>query len=120
VWMGDPINSLPMQGRGIPVGRVFGASYPAKIWRETMLNSVALLPPLDFAQPDPTQYPRSQFISELGRRVGGSPFGPPPTFPLGPPPTFPNVPPTTGLGSPPTTRHSPPTTVHSPPTTSGP
>jgi penicillin-binding protein 1A len=122
VWMGDPINSDPMQGGVLRVGRVFGATYPAKIWAETMLGATAELPPLDFAPPDPLQVPRTSFISEEGRSFRlGFPFGPPPTFPTGPTPTFPPGPPTTPPKSPPTTHpKGPPTTKHSPPTTGGP
>jgi penicillin-binding protein 1A len=119
VWMGDPINSDPMQGGVLRVGRVFGATYPAKIWAETMLNTVAQLPPLPFTQPNPYLEPRPSFISEFGRSLHlAFPTGPGPTFPPGALPSFPVTP--TSVPTTPTTRpKSPPTTTGSPPTTGG-
>ena len=48
---------------------VFGATYPAQIWRKFMLDATGPLPPLDFAAPDAAPFIRSRFISELGRRI---------------------------------------------------
>ncbi len=121
VWMGDPLNEkTPMQGHGLSVGRVFGATYPAKIWAETMQNTTAQLPPLDFAQPNPFLIPKAGAITEFGRNahIGfGFPITPGPTFPTGPTPSFPILTPTSIPTSPTTRPKSPPTTVHSPPTT---
>ncbi len=123
VWMGDPLNeTTPMQGRGLSVGRVFGATYPAKIWAETMTGVTAQLPALPFAQPSPYLVPRSGFITEFGRSLHagfGFPLGPT-TFPPGSTPTFPVSTPTSGPATTPTTRpKSPPTTTGSPPPTAG-
>jgi membrane peptidoglycan carboxypeptidase len=67
VWMGNPSGEIPMTNVGGVT--VFGATYPAQIWRKFMLDATGPLPPLDFAPPDPTPFIRSRYISELGRRV---------------------------------------------------
>ena len=66
VWMGNPQGEVPMSNVGGI--RVFGATYPARIWREFMLGASGSLPPIDFQPPDRTLYNRSRFISELGRK----------------------------------------------------
>jgi penicillin-binding protein 1A len=80
VWMGNPAGEIPMTNVGGIT--VFGATYPARIWRTFMQDAVAPLPNLDFAPPDRTLFNRSRFISELGRKVNYVPLSPPP-----PPPT---------------------------------
>lgn len=66
VWMGDPDGEVPMSNVG-GTGPVFGAGYPAKIWRAFMTAATDPLPVVDFPQatvPDP----RAKFITELGRK----------------------------------------------------
>jgi membrane peptidoglycan carboxypeptidase len=124
VWMGDPKKETAMVG--ISANSVQGGTYPAKIWREFMQKAVVGLPPLDFAAPNKALWPRSSYVTDLGRRFS---FGgvnifptpsttPPVTTPTGPPVTTPT--PTTkpkkkssGGG------HTPPTTNGSPSTTAG-
>ena len=67
VWMGNPDAETPMLG--LPVGPVFGATYPAQIWQQFMLTATAGLPPLDFAPPDPAQWSPPTSIDETGRHV---------------------------------------------------
>ena len=67
VWMGNPVGEIPMTNVGGVT--VFGATYPAQIWRKFMLDATGPLPPLDFAPPDAAPFIRSRFISELGRRI---------------------------------------------------
>ena len=67
VWMGNPSGEIPMTNVGGVT--VFGATYPAQIWRKFMLDATGPLPPLDFAAPDAAPFIRSRFISELGRRI---------------------------------------------------
>ena len=79
VWMGNPSGEIPMTNVGGVT--VFGATYPAQIWRKFMLDATGPLPPLDFTQPDDTLFNHSRFISELGRgprsRFNGSTVRPP-------------------------------------------
>jgi penicillin-binding protein 1A len=112
VWMGDPNQESPMQGlRG---GAVFGGTYPAKIWREFMLDATAALPPLDFAPPNKALWPPASFIDEHGRRF---------SFRVNVVPTVPTLPQLPTPSTTPTTRATPPTTVkkrtrdHGPPPT---
>jgi membrane peptidoglycan carboxypeptidase len=125
VWMGDPAaNTATHNVGGISV---FGATYPAKIWRSFMEKATANLPPLDFTPPNTFFWPRPSFISEQGRRFtfgssrnnGGGyvPTGPAPTSPPAPSPVT-----TPGNKTPRTTvKHSTPTTAkHTTPTTAGP
>ncbi len=130
VWMGDPNGEIAMTNIG-GTGPVFGAGYPAKIWRQFMLAASASLPPLDFPPPDQSLYRRPRFITELGRQVFGPLFPltttttipgvtttiPGPTVNTTPPVSTPattvpvTVPPTTSPPPPPTTTPPPPTTV---------
>jgi penicillin-binding protein 1A len=67
VWMGNPSGEIPMTNVGGI--RVFGATYPAKIWRQFMIDANGPLPPLDFPAPLPTSYNHARYISELGRQT---------------------------------------------------
>ena len=49
VWMGNPAGEIPMTNVGGIT--VFGATYPAQIWRTFMHDATAPLPALDFPQP---------------------------------------------------------------------
>lgn len=66
VWMGDPLgeNSMSNVG-GISV---FGATYPADIWKAFMDAAHTNLPVIDFIAPDESQWPNSAQIDEFGRR----------------------------------------------------
>ncbi|HTK17220.1 MAG TPA: transglycosylase domain-containing protein [Acidimicrobiia bacterium] len=65
VWMGDPNgeNSMSNVG-GISV---FGATYPADIWKAFMEAAHANLPVVDFIPPDEDLWPSPQRIDEFGR-----------------------------------------------------
>jgi membrane peptidoglycan carboxypeptidase len=67
VWMGDPNGEVAMRNIG-GTGPVFGAGYPAKIWRAFMQDATASLPALDFPKPA-QQNNHARFITELGRRL---------------------------------------------------
>jgi penicillin-binding protein 1A len=69
VWMGNPDGEIPMTNVGGIT--VFGATYPAKIWRAFMEDANAPLPNLDFAQPDDSLFSHSHYLTELGRRTYG-------------------------------------------------
>jgi penicillin-binding protein 1A len=118
VWMGNPNGEIRWS-----LGRVFGGTYPARIWRAFMESATASMQPLDFAPPDKAALPRPSYLNEFGRRFTFN-FGPrattPGTFPT-PVPTTTLTPTTPGRATPPTTQASPPTSSGSPPTTlSGP
>jgi len=102
VWMGNPDGEEPMVG--LPGGAVQGATYPARIWRQFMLDATANLPPLDFLPYDPSYFPRPTYINEFGRRVGsyccGSNNLPQPVIPLTPSTTPITTPPTTAQNTP--------------------
>jgi penicillin-binding protein 1A len=67
VWMGNPLGEVPMTNvNGITV---FGATFPAHIWRHFMEDATAPLPEVPFTEPDDTLYSHSRFITELGRRT---------------------------------------------------
>jgi penicillin-binding protein 1A len=89
VWMGNPAGEVPMTNVGGI--RVFGATYPAKIWRSFMIDANAPLPALDFQLPDRTLFNQSRFITELGRMLTFVPPATTPTLPT----TVPTVGPTT-------------------------
>jgi penicillin-binding protein 1A len=67
VWMGNPDGEIPMTNVGGIT--VFGATYPAKIWRAFMESANAPLPNLDFAPPDNTLFDHARYLTELGRRT---------------------------------------------------
>lgn len=104
VWMGDPRGELPMVG--LPSGPVFGAGYPARIWREFMLGALGDAPDGDFAAPDRDAWPSPRYVSERGRQRYYS-YQPATTVPTEPTPDT----------SPPAT--AAPAPVPSPPTTAG-
>jgi membrane peptidoglycan carboxypeptidase len=122
VWMGNPVGEIPMTNVGGI--RVFGATYPAQIWRKFMTFASGPLPPLDFQPPD-KGFTRSRFITELGRKVTFRSSSPP--VPAGPVPVS-NATPTTGPAAAPpvstaTKKKRPPVTVPkhtSPPSTAAP
>lgn len=74
VWMGDPDGEVPMTNVG-GTGPVFGAGYPAKIWRTFMQAATASLPVVDFPEATAPE-PRARFITELGRKLTFVPEGP--------------------------------------------
>jgi penicillin-binding protein 1A len=115
VWMGNPDGEIPMTNVGGIT--VFGATYPARIWRNFMENATASLPNLDFTQPDATLFSRARYLTELGRRTYGynpsynynpSPNTTPATTPTvntAPPQTAPPPPPKPRVGPPKRKRH---------------
>jgi membrane peptidoglycan carboxypeptidase len=64
--MGDPLgeNSMSNVG-GISV---FGATYPADIWKAFMEAAHTNVPVVDFIAPDENQWPTPQRIDEYGRK----------------------------------------------------
>ena len=81
VWMGNPSGEIPMTNVGGIT--VFGATYPARIWRQFMTDATSPLPPLDFPAPIKPSFSQARFVSELGRRTYRSvtPFVPTSTVP---------------------------------------
>jgi penicillin-binding protein 1A len=77
VWMGDPTCECTMTHA---LGNVFGGKYPAMMWNKFMSAATENLPPLDFAPPDTSLWPSSQYIDETGRRVRHYVAPPPPTL----------------------------------------
>ena len=66
VWMGDPLKETSMENvEGISV---FGATYPAHIWKAFMEAAHANLPVVDFIEPDEDQWPSPGRIDEYGRK----------------------------------------------------
>ncbi len=125
VWMGDPNGEVAMRNVG-GTGPVYGAGYPAKIWRAFMGDATASLPVLDFPKPD-QQNTRSRFISELGRKLTYVPPDSATTTTLPVTPTTVATPTTVKKGhkppvSTPTAAHKPPPTTapHATPTTAAP
>jgi membrane peptidoglycan carboxypeptidase len=114
--MGNPDGEIKMVIGG---RQVFGADYPAKIWRAFMLSALSNLPVVEFTPPDRALIPRSSYISETGRRpTFGFNQAPATTAPVTVPVTTPT--PTTSKRpevTTPHTRRSPPTTAEPPPTT---
>jgi penicillin-binding protein 1A len=111
VWMGSPESEkLSMNELG---QTVWGGGTPAKIWGEFMTSATANLPPIDFAQPDESLWPRASFIDENGRRFTFSGGGPQNFTPATTPPTSaPTTPTTKKRSTTPTTKKggTPPTT----------
>jgi membrane peptidoglycan carboxypeptidase len=79
VWMGNPNGEIPMTNVGGIT--VFGATYPARIWRTFMEDAIRPLPVVQFAQPDRTLFDRPRFVTELGRKLNYLPLNPTPTTP---------------------------------------
>lgn len=117
VWMGAPVGNVPM--RNVGGIRVFGGTYPARIWAAYMAEALAPFPALPFALPDPRQIPRGRFIKDKYSIVKhlpttstsstsstSTPPAPGTSAPEGPPTTPPSGPPTT----PPTTTSTTTTT----------
>jgi len=67
VWMGDPNGEVAMRNVG-GTGPVFGAGYPAQIWRSFMQDATAPLPVVQFAKPA-QENDSARFITELGRKL---------------------------------------------------
>jgi penicillin-binding protein 1A len=66
VWMGDPLARTPM----INVGgiSVFGATYPAEIWKTFMEAALTNVPVVDFIAPNEDLWPNPGSIDEFGRK----------------------------------------------------
>jgi penicillin-binding protein 1A len=62
VWMGDPNAETPMTNVGGI--SVFGASYPADIWKDFMESALAKVPEVKFKLPNEKLWPRAQYIDE--------------------------------------------------------
>ena len=67
VWMGDPVFPTPMTNVGGI--SVFGATYPADIWKAYMEVAHEKLPVVDFIEPDENQWPSPGRIDEYGRKA---------------------------------------------------
>ena len=68
VWMGDPLAETPMTNVGGI--SVFGATYPADIWKAYMEAAHANMPVVDFTPPDENLWPSPGSIDEYGRKQG--------------------------------------------------
>jgi penicillin-binding protein 1A len=68
VWMGDPLFPTPMTNVGGI--SVFGATYPADIWKAYMEAAHQKLPVVDFAEPNEDLWPAPGRIDEYGRKQG--------------------------------------------------
>ncbi len=79
VWMGDPAKRTPM--RDVGGIRVFGGTYPAKIWHEYMESALAGAPVISFKSPGFEPYGKYIFIkgSSSAPSPSGSPAKPRPT-----------------------------------------
>jgi penicillin-binding protein 1A len=62
VWMGSPVGNVPM--RNVGGIRVFGGTYPARIWGAYMAQALDGLPVETFTEPDPSQIPAGKFIKD--------------------------------------------------------
>jgi penicillin-binding protein 1A len=108
VWMGNPDGEIPMTNVGGIT--VFGATYPARIWRTFMEAANAPLPDIDFAQPDDTLFNHPRYLTELGRKT----YSYVPSYHYNPTPkTTPATSPTVGTEPPQTAAPAP--TQNSPP-----
>jgi membrane peptidoglycan carboxypeptidase len=65
VWMGDPNGEHSMSNVGGI--SVFGATYPADIWKAFMQAALANAPVVDFTPPDEALWPAPEHIDEFGR-----------------------------------------------------
>ena len=117
VWVGQPEcgdNDDPECSLSGYLGdEAFGGRAPARIWGSFMEPALAGEPVIGFPEPDPEQFPTSQYVSERGRLARIVPIVPTTTTEA---PTTTTRPPRTTTSAPPST--NPPTT--SPPTTSPP
>ena len=68
VWMGDPLFPTPMTNVGGI--SVFGATYPADIWKAYMEAAHQSLPVVDFVEPNEDLWPAPGRIDEYGRKQG--------------------------------------------------
>jgi membrane peptidoglycan carboxypeptidase len=66
VWMGDPLARTPMTNVGGI--SVFGATYPADIWKAFMEAALTNVPVVDFIAPNEDLWPNSGSIDEFGRK----------------------------------------------------
>ena len=129
VWMGDPAGRTPM--RNVGGIRVFGGTYPARIWHQYMQYATEDMPVVQFRSPGfepagkfifvkgglPAPVPVTAVPGTVPKSTTTVPGGTPPT--TGPAPTTPGTTPTTAA-PPPTTSPPPPTTSPPPPTTQPP
>jgi membrane peptidoglycan carboxypeptidase len=123
VWMGDPTAETPMTNVGGIA--VFGATYPADVWRDFMKAALANVPPTDFVPPDQKLWPRSQYIDDQKGRgtsyyssYSSSNYSTTSTVPfVAPPPSGTTVPPIVSptTAPPVTVPHTTPRTTPPPP-----
>jgi penicillin-binding protein 1A len=98
VWMGSPAGKVPMRNVG-SVGRVFGGTYPARIFAQFMKTAMQGRPALSFPAPDPKQIGNKQMTITANTSTSSGvtsttevPFGEPGTTIFDP--ENPNPPPT--------------------------
>ncbi|MDQ6927599.1 MAG: transglycosylase domain-containing protein [Actinomycetota bacterium] len=105
VWMGSPDGDVPM--RNVGGIRVFGGTYPARIWHDYMAAALANIPPAGFPEPD--SYPGgSDYLSipsEKSSRAdssnsGGPSLGGGAVLPVSPFPPSPVQPPILNIPTP--------------------
>ena len=61
VWMGAPDRKIPM--RDVGGIRVFGGSYPARIWHAFMTEALRNVAPVSFTDPDVKAFPKGECIA---------------------------------------------------------
>jgi penicillin-binding protein 1A len=66
VWMGDPLARTPMTNVGGI--SVYGATYPADIWKAFMETALENKPVIEFIEPDEDKWPTPGRIDEFGRK----------------------------------------------------
>src|SRR5690606_26338680 len=66
VWVGFPEGQIPMEPPTTPI-RVFGGTYPARIFSEVMAAAHEGMPVAEFAPPPPSSTPSTSFV--LGAAV---------------------------------------------------
>jgi penicillin-binding protein 1A len=71
--MGNPEFLQPMTGVG-ELGDVFGGTYPALIWKAFMDPAHEDLPMEAFPEPDPEQWPDSEYVDDEGRDDDGDSY----------------------------------------------
>ncbi|MGH9077907.1 MAG: transglycosylase domain-containing protein, partial [Acidimicrobiales bacterium] len=67
VWMGNPTGDSAQYGMlDLPIGQVFGGTYPAFAWQAFMQPALSVFAPATFPQADPSQIPLGRFIASPG------------------------------------------------------
>jgi penicillin-binding protein 1A len=109
VWMGDPLANVSM--RNVGGIRVFGGTYPARIWSAYMTEVLKGYPDIDLPPPD-ARIPAGKAVKDRYSTVKRAP-GPPPTKPTSSTTSVPGALGTTGSTAPSQPPGAPPPTTTS-------